>query len=126
MAAVLGVWLGLAGAVAGLTGLRRIRRLRRQGTRTWATAVPQPAQAGDEERLVALEYTLPDGQVLERLAAGNTATLTPGRRVLICYDPDDPQDTLVDGRRGWPVNVAFVAIGAAFVVLAVVIGIFGG
>lgn len=126
MAAVLGVWIGLAGAVAaltGVTGLRRNRWLRRHGAKAWAVAVPQ---AGDDgEQLVALEYTLPDGRVLERLSAGNAATLPPGHSVLVWYDPADPQDTLVYGRRGWPVNVGFVAIGAVLETFAVAIGVLG-
>ena len=37
MAAAVGIWLGLSGAIAvlvGLTWLRRVRRLRRGGART--------------------------------------------------------------------------------------------
>jgi hypothetical protein len=45
--------------------------------------------------------------------------------VLIWYDPADQQDTLVYGRRGWPVNVAFVAIGAILEVFAVAVGVLG-
>jgi hypothetical protein len=101
MAAVLGVWIGLAGAVAALTGvvgLRRHQWLRRHGAKAW----------DDGERLVALEYTLP-----------------PGPSVLVWYHPADPQETVAYGRRGWPVNVAFVAIGAVLETFAVAIGVLG-
>jgi hypothetical protein len=115
MAAVLGVWIGLAGALAALTGLVGLRRhqwLRRHGAKAWAVAAPQPgddAQPGDDgERLVALEYTLP-----------------PGHSVLVWYDPADPAETVAYGRRGWPVNVAFVAIGAVLETFAVAIGVLG-
>jgi hypothetical protein len=108
MAAVLGVWIGLAGAVAALTGvagLRRHRWLRRHGAKAW----------DDGGQLVALEYPLP-----------------PGHSVLIWYDPAGPAadpaspgETLAYGRRGWPVNVAFVAIGAVLETFAVAIGVLG-
>lgn len=131
MATVLGVWLALAGAVAalvGLAGMRRIRRLRQHGVKTWATAARrsrgEAARADGEPEPVVLEYTLPNGQVLENFAARHTASLAPGQRVLIWYDPADPLDVLVYGRRAWTLDVAFAAAGTALVICAVVIGVF--
>ena len=100
MATVVGIWFGLAGVLAvlvGLTGMHRVRRLRRGGVETWAVAVPWPS--ADGERQVALQYTLPDGRVIEKLAVGKSAALLPGERVLIRYDPADPEDVLVYGHR---------------------------
>jgi hypothetical protein len=124
MATVLGIWIALAGlpsALAGLTGMRRVRRLRRDGAQAWATVVLR--HSADGERQVALQYTLPGGQVLEKPAAGKTAALLPGERVLIRYDPADPLDVLVHGRERQGANLAFVIAGVVLVAAGVVIGI---
>jgi hypothetical protein len=78
VATAVGIWLALSGvvpALAGLTGLTRVRRLRQAGAQAWAAAVPEPSPDG--ERMTALQYTLPDGRVIERPAAGKTAALLP-------------------------------------------------
>ena len=124
MAIVLGIWLALSGvvpALAGLTALRRCRRLRRQGVQVWAAAVPDSSPSG--ARGTALEYRLPDGRTLEKLGAGRTAALLPGERVLIWYDPADPQDILVQGHEGWRTDLALAVAGALLVAAGAVIGI---
>jgi|SRR6516162_2166921 hypothetical protein len=124
MATALGIWLGLAGAVpvlVGLAGMRRVRRLRRAGVQAWAVAMPRPQ--ADGESLVALQYTLADGRVLEKLTAGKSAALLPGERVLIWYDPADPEDVLVYGHQRLALNAGFVIAGAALVAAGAVIGI---
>jgi hypothetical protein len=121
MATVLGIWIALAGvpsALAGLTGMRRVRRLRRDGVRAWATVVLHSA---DGERQVALRYTLPDGEVLEKPAAGKA--LLPGERVLIWYDQADPLDVLVHGLEKKAADLVFVIAGVALVAAGVIIGI---
>jgi hypothetical protein len=123
MATVLGIWIALAGmpaALAGLTGLRRARRLRRDGVRAWATVVLHSA---DGERQVALRYTLPDGEALEKPAAGKAKALLPGERVLIWYDQADPLDVLVSGREKKAADLVFVIVGAVLVAAGAVIGI---
>src|SRR5260370_38891589 len=113
MATVLGVWIGVAGVLpvlVGLAGMRRVRRLRREGVKAWAVAVPGPP--GDRERRPALQYTLPDGRVLEKPASGKAAALRPGRSVLIWYDPADPQDVLVYGHQGRASDLAFMIAGS--------------
>src|SRR5258708_31182052 len=100
MATVLGIWIALAGlpsALAGLTGMRRVRRLRGDGAQAWATVVLR--HSPDGERQVALQYTLPGGQVLEKPAAGKTTALLPRERGLIRYDPAHPLHVLVHRRR---------------------------
>jgi len=124
MATAVGIWLALSGAVpalAGLAALHRARRLRRHGVQAWAAAVPDSSPNG--ERGTALQYRLPDGRTLEKLGAGKTAALLPGERVLIWYDPDDPQDILIQGHdgRGW--DLVFVLSGAVLVAAGAVIGI---
>jgi Protein of unknown function (DUF3592)/Mu transposase, C-terminal len=118
MSAVVGIWIAVAGLpamLAGLGGIQRVRRLRHGGVKAWALAVPEPAADGN--RRVGLQYTLADGNVLERLApptARKAAALRPGQQVLIWYDPADPQDILVYGREGRVSDLMFVLAGAMF------------
>ena len=124
MATVLVIWFALAGVIAaivGLAGMRRVRRLRRDGVQAWAVVVPSHPAGGERE--IALQYTLPDARVLEKHSAGRIGALLPGERVLIWYDPADPQDVLVRGREGRAVDLVFVIAGAAFVAAGAVIGI---
>jgi len=127
MLIVIGIWFGLAGgvaALAGLTGMRRARRLRRGGSPVWAVALPGPVsmeeeQGGSPGRTV-IQYTLADGRVVERPSPGSArkaAMLRPGQRVLVWYDPDDPQDVLVYGREGRAADLVFVIAGALFIAL---------
>lgn len=128
MAAVLGIWIGLAGVLpvlAGLTGIRRVQRLRREGVKSWAVAEPQPP--GDGARRVTLRYALPDERVLEQSMvwpARKIAALRPGQSVLIWYDPADPLDILVYGRQGRVSDLVFVIGGAALILFGAVIGVF--
>lgn len=124
MLILLGIWLAVAGcvaALAGLSGLRRTQRLRLRGQSTWAMTVPGPAQAGQEAAGAPgrplLQYTLADGRVIERTAPaeGRKTALRPGQKVLIWYDPADPDDVLVYGRWGRVPDWAFLAIGAALI-----------
>ena len=126
MPVVIGVWFALAGgvaALAGLTAMRRVRQLRRRGSPVWAMAVPSPAapdeQQSDSGRRTLIQYALADGRVLERICPASglkTASLRPGQKVLIWYDPEDPQDILVHGREGRHANMAFVLSGLVFIV----------
>jgi hypothetical protein len=128
MLIIYGVWLALAGALAalaGLSGMRRVRRLRRGGVMVWATPVT-PAEA--EQRPSAgsrghalIQYTLADGRVLEQRVPApprRSASLRPGKKVLVSYDPEDPGDVLVYGRWGRAADRAFVTTG----VLGILIG----
>ena len=127
MLIVIGVWFALAGglaALAGLTALRRVRRLRRGGSPVWAVALPRPDSAAGEadgsRGRTVIQYTLADGRVVERGSPGSArkaAMLRPGQKVLVWYDPDDPQDVLVYGREGRAADLAFVIAGALFIVL---------
>lgn len=79
----------------------------------------------DAERRVSLQYALADGRVLEKLVPGPTSALSPGRSVLVWYDPGDPADVLVHGREGRTVNMGFVAVGILFVAIGVVLAVLG-
>jgi hypothetical protein len=129
---VFGSFLALAGGVAllaGLSGLRRVRRLRRAGLMTWALPVTEPPAAeaaasgrpAESASPVLLRYALADGQVMERIAPApaRRAALRPGQKVLIWYDPADPDDVLVYGRWGRATDRAFVAGG----LLTILIGL---
>ena len=110
---------GLA-ALAGLAAMRRKRRLRREGVSAWAMALtpPGPAeQPGGPAHRTLIQYELADGRVEERIEpqpGRKTASLRPGQKVLVWYDPDDPQDVLVYGREGRLADAAFVAAGGLF------------
>jgi hypothetical protein len=122
-----GIWFAFAGAVAvlaGLSGMRWSRRLRRDGLAAWAMAVSPPASAGEQPdespRRTLIQYTLTDGRVVERVSPGplrKSAALRPGQKVLVWYNPDDPQDVLVYGREGRLGNRAFVAAGLLFMLI---------
>jgi hypothetical protein len=129
MLIVIGIWFALAGGLAALTGLtamRRARRLRRGGSPVWAVALPRPVavdeEAGGSPGRTVIQYTLADGRVMERLSPGSgrkAAMLRPGQKVLVWYDPKDPQDVLVYGREGRAADLAFVVAGTLFIMLGV-------
>ena len=136
MAVAVGVWIALAGALAVLVGLsarRRVRRLRDSGVKVWAMAVPHPAPGNspsgnspdpDGSEQVMLQYTLTDGRVLERpVTASRARPLTPGQKVLIWYNPDDPADVLVYGRDARKSDVTFIAVGLAFILAGSILAI---
>jgi hypothetical protein len=96
MSILIGVWFAVAGGLAGLAGLtgpRRMRRLRRDGVTTWAVFGETPAaadEASGSPRRILIRYTLTDGRVIERIcpaAARKAASLGPGQKVLVWYDP---------------------------------------
>ncbi|MGD0376489.1 MAG: DUF3592 domain-containing protein [Streptosporangiaceae bacterium] len=127
MPIAIGVWFALAGAVAavaGLSGLRRSRQLRRDGLSAWAVAVPPAVPAGEPSdgspRRTLIQYSLPDGRVVERIAPGparKAAALRPGQQVLVWYDPEDPEDVIVYGREGRTADRVFVAVGVLFMLI---------
>ena len=121
MIAIVLVAPGCLALAAGLTGMHRVRRLRRAGVTTWALTVATPASehVPGTPRQVLLQYTLADGRVFQRiaLAAKRKAALHPGQKVLVWYDPKDPDDVLVYGRWGRSADRVFVAAGTALVLL---------
>src|SRR5581483_2149056 len=131
--AVTGIWMAVAGAVAalaGLSGSRRIRRLRATGLTAWAVAVPRPVSA-DRRRgragRVPFQYELADRRVLERVVfvTGKTAaSLRAGEKVLLWYDPGDPQDVLVSGREGRISDTVLVIAGMLFILAGAGIAVF--
>ena len=135
MAIVIGVWLAAGGgvaALAGLTGIRRARRLRRYGVPTWAVVVPRPRseedRAGGPHGKTLIQYALGNGQVMERYSpqpARRSASLSPGQKVLVWYDPDDPQEVLVRGRVGRRADAGYTLAGAVFILLGTAIAAFG-
>jgi hypothetical protein len=124
---VVGVWFAVAGAVAAVTGLygiRRAWRLRHDGVRTWGMAVRPPfaSQHGPDGSggQLMIQYTLVDGQVMERLTprpARKQAAPREGEPVAVWYNPDDPGEILVYGRETRRSDLAFLIAGVLFVVL---------
>ena len=137
MLIVFGIWAALAGgvaALAGLSGLRRVRRLRRDGVTAWALAVPEPAPApaagppANPDGQLRLQYTLADGRVVERIGPAprrKPATPRPGDKVLIWYDPADPDDVLVYGHWGRTSDRVFLTIGLLLIVVGTAIAAAG-
>jgi Protein of unknown function (DUF3592) len=127
MLILMGIWLAAGGAVAclaGYAGIRSARRLRRWGVSTWALVVPQPRSSEGGAGGTLIQYSLAGGQVLERYAPrriGTSSLLSPGERVLVWYDPDDPQNVLLGGRASGVADRAFVLAGMAFILIGVVI-----
>ena len=135
MLIVFGIWAAVAGgvaALAGLSGLRRVRRLRRDGVTAWALAVPVPVPAGPDsggsDSRHRLQYTLADGRVVERPGPAPRrwpAPPRPGDKVLIWYDPADPDDVLVYGHWGRTSDRVFLSIGLLLIVVGTVIAAAG-
>lgn len=131
MLILMGIWLAAGGAVAclaGYSGIRSARRLRRLGVSTWALVVPRPRSSecdvGGQSGGTLIQYSLAGGQMLERYAPrriGKSSWLSPGERVLVWYDPDDPQNVLLSGRASGVADIAFVLAGMAFILIGVVI-----
>jgi len=127
MSVLIGIWFALVGGLAvlaGLSGMRHRRRLRRDGLPTWAVSVSPPVAAGDQPRgsprRTLIQYTLTDGRVVGRIfpePARKAASLRPGQKVLVWYDPEDPQDVLVYGREGRFADRAFLAVGVLFMIV---------
>jgi hypothetical protein len=127
MLTVFGILVAVPGGLAvlaGATAMHRVRRLRRAGVATWALTLA-PATSGDWQSAgtppeLLIRYTLADGRVCERATlapAGRKAPLTPGQKVLVWYDPEDPDDVLVYGRWGRFADRAFMAAGLLFVLI---------
>jgi len=135
MAIVVGVCFAVAGGVAALAGLSaryRARRLRRTGTSVWGTALAPAAavddQPGDSPHRVMIQYTLADGRVLEHDSpqpARKSAWLRPGQRVLVWYNPQEPQDVLVYGRDGRRADQAFLLTGVLIAAIGIAIAAAG-
>jgi hypothetical protein len=131
MLILFGIWLAVAGgvaALAGLAGLHRVRRLRRDGVTAWALAVPEPVPAGqppaEPAGQVSLQYTLADGRVIERpgpVPRRKSGAPHPGDKVLIWYNPTDPDDVLVYGRWGRAADRAFLITGLLLILAGLVI-----
>jgi hypothetical protein len=128
MLTIVGAWFALVGGLAvlaGLTGRRRSRRLRSTGSAVWALTVAGPDPAGSLDGSPArpmLQYTLADGQVMERIAPGRarkSGRLQPGQQVLIWYDPRDPGDICVYGHEGRAADAAFIITGLLLIAAGV-------
>jgi Protein of unknown function (DUF3592) len=127
MPVLIGVLVALPGglaALAGVSAMRRARRLRRAGTPVWAEALSRPVppqqRPDGSPPPTLLQYTLTDGRVVERTIPGparKARSLRPGQKVLIWYDPEDPEDALVYGREGRAVDLAFICAGVLLIVV---------
>jgi hypothetical protein len=132
MLTMIGVLLAVPGALAvlaGATAMHRVRRLRSNGVTAWALTVAPPPrdwQSAGAPRQMLIRYALADGRMFERTTLADTrrASLKPGQKVLVWYDPEDPDDVLVYGRWGRGTDRAFVAAGALCVLIGGWIALF--
>ena len=134
MLILVGVWFALGGGLAvlaGLSALHRAGRLRREGIPTWAVTVAAPVEPEDlpgrAPRMTMLQYALADGRVVERVTprpARRKRPLSLGQKVLVWYDPADPQHVLVYGRDGRIADLGFVLAGMVFVLAGAAIAVF--
>jgi hypothetical protein len=125
--AVLLALVGALAGLAGLTGLARIRRLRRDGLTAWATIVPA-LRGDDEPERIAVQFALADGRVIERPGGrrpGRTSAPAPGQKMLVWYDPANPDDVLTYGRAGRRSDWTFLAAGLLLIVAGAVIAVIG-
>ncbi|MFF4184215.1 DUF3592 domain-containing protein [Streptomyces sp. NPDC001691] len=107
---------GLVALLAGAYGLRESRRVQRAGAFAWALVKPAPQ--GAERPL--LQFETDEGHVLELpspVPPSRREPLPPGSTVRVSYDPADPRTVVVLGRERTAVDRAFVAAGAAIVLL---------
>jgi hypothetical protein len=111
---------GALAALAGATGLARIRRLRRHGLTAWATIVPA-LHGDDEPERILVQFALADGRVIERPSGRPSGRLSLGQKVLIWYDPADPDDVVTYGRTGWRLDWAFLTAGLLLIAIGLVI-----
>jgi len=114
---------GALAALAGATGLARIRRLRRSGLTAWATIVPA-LRGGDEPERILVRFAVAGGRVIERPSgrpSGRRRRLSPGQKVLVWYDPADPDDVVTYGRTGRWLDWAFLAAGLLLIAVGLVI-----
>ena len=98
----------------------------------WALAVPEPTPAGqpptDPDGRMRLQYALADGRVVERIGPApdrRSGAPHPGDKVLIWYDPADPDDVLVYGRWGRAADRAFLTIGLLFILAGAALAVAG-
>ncbi|KOU36737.1 hypothetical protein ADK54_32205 [Streptomyces sp. WM6378] len=107
---------GLVALLAGAYGLRETRRVERAGAFAWALVKPAPQ--GSARPL--LQFETADGHVLELpspVPPSRREPLPPGASVRVSYDPEDPRTIVLLGRQRTALDRAFMAAGAAIVLL---------
>lgn len=124
---MLGAVIVLGGAlslIAGVTDRRRVRRIRAGGETAWATIVPAPKHPEYEPSAYRplLRFRTADGRPVEVFSPrppSRRRPLTEGRKILVYFDPADPAQVVMHGGRD-RADLAFIALGAAAIVGAVV------
>ncbi|MFE0463080.1 DUF3592 domain-containing protein [Kitasatospora sp. NPDC058965] len=117
---------GLVACLAGVAGLGEIRRLHRVGVSALAL-VRYRAPGREDGSAVSpplLEFTTRGMQVVEVFSpvpSSRALPLEQGSRVRLRYDPADPGRVLLVGRERRHLEYAFVLLGAAAVLGAVVV-----
>jgi hypothetical protein len=118
---ILLVAVGLLAAVVGLTSQRNAERLRGFGRSAWGLVIAPPPD-NEPPEIAMIQYSLPDGRVLERSCrqpARKSLALRTGEQVLIWYDIANPAEILIKRRDGHLSDRAFVAAGLAVMLLGI-------
>ncbi|MCF3124207.1 MULTISPECIES: DUF3592 domain-containing protein [Streptomyces] len=111
---------GLVAVLAGAYGLWQTRRIAASGA--LAQALVKAAPPGAERP--SLQFETADGRVVEVVSPvppTRRRPLAPGDLVGIAYDTGDPRETLLIGGERTGLDWAFVAAGAALVLLGLVL-----
>ncbi|GAA2666906.1 DUF3592 domain-containing protein [Streptomyces lunalinharesii] len=114
---------GLLGMLAGVHGLRQVRRVQRTGTCAAALVKRPPGHDVDPSPRPRplLQFVTDDGRVVEVVCPVTPTArhqLDDGDRVLLRYDPEDPRSVVVQGWESLGLERAFVAGGAAVLLLS--------
>ncbi|MCX4683301.1 DUF3592 domain-containing protein [Kitasatospora purpeofusca] len=117
---------GLVAYLAGPAGLRDLQRLRRVGVPV--LALVRERRPGPEDRSAVsrplLQFTAGDGRVVEVFSpvpSSRRRPLVDGSHVPIRYDPADPRQVLVAGHERRRPEYAFLGLGCAMVITAIVL-----
>ncbi|MDI3402911.1 DUF3592 domain-containing protein [Streptomyces cavernicola] len=111
---------GLVAFLAGGYGLRRTRLM--EESVQAADALVKPPQPGSDRP--RMQFETADGKVVEIVSPVRRTRRRPlqgGSELRIAYDADDPREIVLLSRDRVRVDQAFMAAGAALVVLGVVL-----
>ncbi|MDH6580555.1 DUF3592 domain-containing protein [Kitasatospora sp. MAP5-34] len=126
--ALFGLLGGAVAYLAGAAGLRESRRLRSLGVPVQALVRYRAPDPGDRTAAARplLQFVTANGRVMEVFSpvpSTRAHTLVDGRRIPLRYDPADPRQVQVPGRERLGLEYAFLALGVAAALVALVVAV---